>query len=426
MKIKTLFISGAMAMSFAPITNAADVTINITGSSAFRAITHQSILNTLTGITMCWEGSGAALGSASRVSIKGTLGSDNVTVNCQWNGSVEGMTAVAAGSPTSGWINPAPGFPAPGTNEYLPLGAPGSPTEFGRRYSSGTSNRTSLTPNVANSDVYQASTNVVASLTDVLGGVIPFKFVVNKGASAAITNITDQQHEALWTAGLQPLSLFTGNVADTDLVCAVGRDSGSGTRVTRLAETRYGITVPVKQWRATTGSGAVSALRLWPSLAQEVNNPTLTLGNGAFNEGDGGYASGGTIATIFTNTSASVDLFDGDNGEIATDLPVHLISHLGLADAATAIGTPGTSAREISYNGSSYSVENVQEGRYTAWGYLHVLNSTGALSTGQIAVRDAIIAGFAGALTPFGLPQSGLPIAGMHVSRTSDGGAVAP
>ena len=410
-------------MSFAPITNAADVTLNITGSTAFRAITHQSILNTLSGITMCWEGSGANLGSSSRVSIKGTLGSDNVTVNCQWNGSVEGMIAVAAGVPTSGWIDP-------NNNTYLALGTAGTATEFGRRYaSSGTSdraNKTSLTPSVANSDVYQASTNVVASLTDVLAGVIPFKFVVNKNASAAITNITDQQHEALWTAGLQPLSLFTGDVDDTDYVCAVGRDSGSGTRVTRLAETRYGVTVPVKQWRATTGSGAVSALRIWPSLAQEANNPTVTLGNGAFNEGDGGYASGGTIASIFTNTSASVDLFDGDNGEIATDLPVHLISHLGLADAATAIGTSGNSAREISYNGSSYSVENVQEGRYTAWGYLHVLNSTGALSTGQAAVRDAIIAGFAGALTPFGLPQSGLTIGGMHVSRTSDGGAVAP
>jgi hypothetical protein len=411
MKTKALFAASALSLALAPVTQA-DVTINITGSTAYRAVTMQTIVNILGSAQGAWEGTGTALGSSNKASFKGTLSGVTgiVTVNTQWNGSVEGMTIVGAGNATSGWIDPATAVFAPANNGT-----------FGNRYNVGAAPKTSLVPTVACSDVYQASTTVTASLEDAIGGVIPFKYMASESAPVTFTNITDQQHEALYSIGIQPLSLFTGNAADTRSVYAVGRDVGSGTRVSRLAETRYGITKAVQHWRGTSVSGAITILRLWPNQIQEPTPVT-----GAFNdptlEGNGGYTSNSFIATLLGSTSTSVELRAADNSVLSSGNNVLIVSHTGLNDALVAI-TAG--AKELTYNGSLYSADNVRNGRYTAWGYLHVLNQTGALSADQITVRDAIINGFGSNLFPFGaLVEGGVDINTMVVSRSEDGGLV--
>jgi hypothetical protein len=413
MKTKALLAASALSLALAPVTQA-DVTINITGSTAFRSVTMQAIVNTLGSAEGAWEGSGTALGSSNKASFKGTISgiSGIVTVNTNWNGSVEGMTIVGAGNATSGWIDSATATFAPANNGT-----------YGNRYAVGAAPKTSLVPTVACSDVYQASTTVTASLEDVIGGVIPFKYVASESAPVTLNNMSDQLHEALWAIGVQPLSLFTGDAADTRQVYAVGRDAGSGTRVTRLAETRYGITKPVTQWRVTTASGVASVFRLWPSQVEEPTPPS-----GSFNDatllGNGGYTSGSSIATILGCTSTSVELRDGANGLLASGQSVVAVGHLGLNDASVAV-TAG--AKELTYNGASYSQANVRNGKYTAWGYLHVLNQTGALSADQIAARDAIVNAFGTSLLPFGATvEAGIDVNTMAVSRSEDGGLVGP
>lgn len=413
MKTKALLAASALSLALAPATQA-DVTINITGSTAFRSVTMQAIVNTLGGAQGAWEGTGSALGSSNKASFKGTISgiSGTVTVNTNWNGSVEGMTIVGAGNATSGWIDSATATFAPANNGT-----------FGNRYAVGAAPKTSLVPTVACSDVYQASTAVTASLESVIGGVIPFKYVASESAPATFTNMSDQLHEALWSLGVQSLSLFTGDAADTRQVYAVGRDAGSGTRTTRLAETRYGITKPVTQWRVANSGGVATAFRLWPSTVEEAVPPSGSFNDAAL-QGNGGYTSGSSIATILGSTSTSVEIRDASNGLLASGQSVVAVGHLGLNDAAVAVAA---GAKELTYNGAAYSQANVRNGRYTAWGYLHVLNQTGALSADQIAARDAIVNAFGSSLLPFGASvEAGIDFNTMNVSRSEDGGLVGP
>ena len=413
MKITKTLASGLLTLALAPLANA-DVTINITGSTAFRAVTHQAILNAMTGETALWEGSGTALGSSNKACFKGSVaGIDGVTtVNCNWNGSVEGMTIVGAGVATTGWIDP---------NAAGNVFSSATASPWGTVVASGAAVKTSVVPTVACSDVYQASTTVSAALDDVLGGVIPFKFVASESAPATFTNMSDQLHEVLWGTGVQRLSMFTGNAGDTINVYAVGRDAGSGTRVTRLAETRYGITRPVQQFRVTNASGVATLFRRWPSTLNEASPPS-GMTNDPTQSGNGGYTSGGTIATILGCTSTSVSIANAAGTVGSTGVSVVACGHLGLSDAATAVGA---GAKELTYNGVAYTQDNVRNGKYTDWGYLHVLNQTGGLSADQEAARDAVVGAFGSSLLPFGASvEAGIDIGTMSVSRTEDGGVV--
>ena len=75
---------------------------------------------------------------------------------------------------------------------------------------------------IAFSDCYQSSTVFkTPALTDVVFGVVQFRMVTNYGVAGVnpITSISYQQARALFTSanGL-PLSMFTGNSADTTKV----------------------------------------------------------------------------------------------------------------------------------------------------------------------------------------------------------------
>ncbi len=86
-----------------------------------------------------------------------------------------------------------------------------------------------------------------------------------------ITNITAQQFRAVIGNGLQPLSLFTGVSTDTARVFATGCTAFSGTCITYLAETGYGIATRVQQYKVTVEDATtISTIRLWP--ANDGNN----------------------------------------------------------------------------------------------------------------------------------------------------------
>jgi len=88
----------------------------------------------------------------------------------------------------------------------------------------------------------------------------------------------------------------------------VGRDNGSGTRITSLAETKYGVFTPVQQWKIVStgavGSGSIVSAQLWP----------VGDGVGSTTAGNGGYTSGSTIAfngaqVVVTGTPATGDTY---------------------------------------------------------------------------------------------------------------------
>jgi hypothetical protein len=264
---------------------------------------------------------------------------------------------------------------------------------------SGSNPNENVAPQVAMSDTFQSSTVfngtfqsvTYASLVDNVVGVVPFKFIASPAApgttpsvGASNLNVTPQLAQATWIGvGNAPLALYTGNSGDQGtLVYATGRDPDSGTRLTALAETGIGVNSAVRQYDTATNA-------IYPQ--QTINGIVVPAGQG-------GEASGGTLAAKMFNTNAQARIY---------------LSYFSTGDAATAIAG---GAKECTYNGTAYSLGAVQQGKYTFWGYEHLMyrsSLTGvALSTAtslatQITNTDATIL-----------------LSSMSVVRATDGGTV--
>lgn len=204
---------------------------------------------------------------------------------------------------------------------------------------------------VAFSDVFQDSTTYNGDVQETAIGVITFTFARSVNAPATLVNVTDQNFASLWSFGSCSLDLFTGLPADvgTTVYCT-GRDDGSGTRITTLAETGYGIGNGVQQNYNAVG------------FVQNADQSKTRGANGAvwkafgIADPDGeflgdGWSSGGSVKADLQN--AGVPLAAGAG-----------IGYVGLND------TPG-GGLQIEYNGYLFSPANVQQGNYTLWGYEH-------------------------------------------------------
>jgi hypothetical protein len=203
--------------------------------------------------------------------------------------------------------------------------------------------------------------------------------------------------------------MWSGSAADHNVhAFAIGRDIDSGTRLTAFAETGLGALATVRQYEpikngalaTTNGTGAtgdgvaVDALTsLWP--IQTINNITEGLGNG-------GYPSGGLVALVLANHTAA--------GQF-------MVSYVGVADAATAV-TNG--AKELTYNGVTFSASAVQEGDYTFWGYEHLYYSPAGVSGTKKQVADKL------ALQIFNTDAPLPHYNDMAVKRATDGSVVLP
>ncbi|MBK8092075.1 MAG: hypothetical protein IPK32_08850 [Verrucomicrobiaceae bacterium] len=272
---------------------------------------------------------------------------------------------------------------------------------------------------MAFSDVYQSSTPTpTPALTNNNLAIIPFCWVANKGTTG-FTNMTSQAARALYVNGSQPKKLLTGDAgaADAeDLVLAIGRDNGSGTRITMLAEIKYGVFTAVQQWKLVTsgtpGTGTITSAQVWP----------VGDGVGSFAAGNGGYASGSLIRNAMGMTSAVTDLLDETGTLAAEDLSVSLVSCLGITDANTAV-TNG--AVRLAYEGVTYDGTNadlIYQGRYTNWGYLHLYHPSG-LSSDETQFKTNLATQFDNATV---LGSAGLRTSQMNVGRSNDGATVGP
>jgi hypothetical protein len=275
----------------------------------------------------------------------------------------------------------------------------------------------------------------------------------------------------LAAAGYQPLSLFTGNASDETNVFLTGRNDGSGTRTTYLAETGVGITTLIKQYvTVDSTSTALKAIQEVPaggvndsdgitagiqlptgsaikayddgpsdSITQSANNASTVWGQNV--AGNGGYSSGSTLRGDMGKTGASVRVFDAAGADFDTSTPmrVDFVTFLSLNDAVTArdsgailcayngVKLDGIAA----YDGPSGDTElttmsaadkaKVTTGLYTAWGYQQMYRR------GDITTGDAVTV-YDGILDNIGdnLAAAGIAVADMVVGREFDGGTVAP
>jgi hypothetical protein len=409
---------GVIALSFAQQASA-DATIRLTGSTAFRAGVHKGIIalfggaanvKIATGMTAANSFNTAATQSgyegADYSTIQGTTFSGitgTVTIQCSWSGSATGVADVDANTNIS-FIPAATAAAATGTGYTSAANTTGGVNSATQ----------SAAATIAFSDVFADSTPTpLADLTDHVVAVIPFCWVANKGTTG-ITNITAQQARAIFTKN-QPKSLFTGVPTDTDLVLAVGRDNGSGTRITYLAETKYGVSTNVQQYKITTATGVNTVAQLWP----------VGDGVGSTTGGNGGYASGSSIRTIMAATSNTSSLqlktAAGANSGTATR-NVTMMSSMGISDANTSV-TNG--AVRLSYEGVTYdggTPDLIYRGAYTNWGYLHLYTKP-TVSAEEQALVDGLTTQLDDAAV---LGTAGLRVSQMFVSRTTDGAVVGP
>lgn len=399
MKLKYSLILGALALATGSAPAATRV-FNITGATAFRASANNAIISILGGAgttKYAFTGSSGISGT-NRAIFVGTMAAfpgDTIIVRASWSGSTQGILDVAdqnaiqfldATLRTDG----TPGAGNPVTTSGYNLGGSGlDAAEF-----------TTAVAQWSFSDVDKLlSQRPAHSFNGGPVGVVPFMFLAGEGAPAALNNMTDQLHAALWSTGQLPIAVFTGDTEDSTVVLATGRNDGSGTRASILAETQYGAFTPVVQFNATTTGSRTDAY------------PTGKLV--ALSEfGNSGNTSNSGVRELLTRRSDDLT-FNGD------PVDALFVSYLTISDANSAISE---GAQAMTYNGVSFSSANVKNGKYSLWGYQQLYRDSDATAqevTFDTAFRAAIPATLDGV--------NAIAITDMAVNRDGgDGGPISP
>jgi len=368
----------ATAIIVGAFSTGANAQIDISGSTAGRAAVHNAILTVLANETYSFNGNN--LNAASKAIFKGQLGiaGPAVTIRTSWSGSAAGIRDVAANN-AAVWF-PIASFDTNNNNAS------------NINFANNTANTVQSAPEIGFSDVFQSSTEYqTPTLKDETVGIIPFKFFTSVDSPATVDNMTPQAAKRLYASGFISQAYLTGNNSDQGVfIYATGRDPESGTRITTMAEIGYGVFNPVNQFQPTFTATDITGVALWPA--------------GVYAEGNGGYPSGSSVKAALAK-----------NG-YGPGFP--LISYLGSSDWSG-------SGDELSYNGVTYSSQNVIEGKYTFWGYLHQVGHE--LIVGVTAPASDTKTFFSSLGTAIKADTTWLvKTTDMQVARDSDGGLVNP
>lgn len=368
MTLKITSLAAVVAAALAS-TAGAQTVVDLVGSTAGRSAVHNNIVSLLGGagvVSYAYDGTSGSPTRATRAIYRGNYNGNPYIIRTYWEGSVNGVRDVQQQIQQTQLINTSVTGSVGGTFVASPTLAPAS---------------AETAPEIGFSDVFATSTGYTAPTTESSVAIIPFKWFRNVGSSASVTNMNPILVQQMYAAlGQLPTAFWSGNAADQGTyVYAVGRNSDSGTRITTMAESGYGVFREVDQNTATFSGGVVTAIV--PS-------------------GNGGFSSGGNIKSVVESTYA-----DGT-----------IVGYLGASDWSTI-------APELTWNGVAYSQANLYQGKYTFWGYLHMNTMLNPSSTSNLqsvffsALRTAISA----------TPGSGLETIGsMKVARDSDGGPIYP
>jgi hypothetical protein len=485
--MKKTLLMGAAASLLLGATAGAQTVIEITGATAFRSAAIAAINNAFlaesgagnfaTAVSNTTSsGSAASFGNGSMQIWKGRFPgiSGTTIIRTSWNGSVEGIRAIAQ-----------PGIEVGGNAtdpKYLKesvIGANGTstPVRFhsdpnGDGAAVNALNYEQAESDLAFSDVAQSATPV-SGLTLAGGpvGVVVFTMIANKTWSddkkladaygnRLPTNITAQQFRTMAQRGWVPMSYFTGNADDTKKVFLTGRNDGSGTRTSYLSETGVGASTPIKQYVGYDRSSATTlpSIFLIPENggfdAADVAKPeykSTVWGNSL--AGNGGHVSSSDVRTDLSKTTAStiVYAFDADEetGEAtpatrftqyAAD-KLYMISWVTYNDARSARGTAlaaDRTAEILGYDGvrleglagntpptnlEGDDLAKVANGTYTAWNFQQLYYI--ASRAGASAVFNSIESQL-DSVSPNVIGTAGLRTGLMNVNRTVDGGVILP
>ncbi len=468
MKINLLFI-GFLALFFVPFASA--LTIEITGSTAFRAATISAIHKLYTDSGQGFRFSHNGLNesdftSADVITFEGRVNFINSTtvIRCSFNGSFEGLRAMAEPGQTG-----ITGYN--GDARYLKLSTAQTETAIvgGRNIENIDIgdfpfyvNGERATAEMALSDVDKAISPYAAN--DMVGaspGVVVFGLVVSEGANA-ITNVTAAQYNSLLTNGYVKMSQFTGNSADdTRLVFCTGFNDGSGTRAAYLTEMGFGASNPVQQFLVVSQNGnQIKAIQKVPVNGTNDSSPAagIQLPSGsdikAFDDGpetitqlstslstvwgqnvagNGGAFSGSVLRGHLALDGDSVTVFEADGfdflGAPATN--IGLVSWMGIDDAVRARAGGATFA---SFNGVSLAVSDnsgrvlttadrnkIYNGQYTAWNFAQFYRRFTA-DADTLTLYNAIFATIPNNLGWASLLRN----VDMKIGRYADGGVITP
>lgn len=411
----------------------AQTTIRVTGSTAFRSATIAGI-KSLLGSTydeVYQVSSSSTTGSTNSnyTTFVGTYSGNSVIIQCAWTGSAEGIRDVAQGL-NQKFIK----------SSYVVNNTAGTiETASTTSASSDTSVFESGIPEIAMADNTQAATIFkTPALTQTAVGIIPFVFVKgqvvaghpSKTAFDSVTNITSQMAKAVYAGGA-PLSFFTGATADASTyIYGLGRNPFSGTRIVTFAETGIGSTSTATQFTPTTTSTNITGMSL--TVADATNG---------FLSGNNGYSSGGTLVGDLYKPVSDTD----GSGNLQDGAPFGLIGYVGVSDAATMLksinaGSGTDTSAVLSYNGvrlvptysssgqsTTWDYTPLKEGKYSFWSvaYLSYRKSSGANGTTAISGLPKTFADGLATYIIGNVPSSsGVKLADMKVTRTTEGGSI--
>lgn len=374
---KNLLTSALLAAGIISQANAANV-VYLTGSTAFRSVVYNSlntsgaggVFDSAPSITTYGKGPAPSNG-ATWMLFHGNINGVETYIDCLWSGSEAGIASTASATPSQALddggplANVPPYFLVPDINVNP---APGSSSAPGSTQTNSTPTQANLTMADTSQAVSLTRTPALTPIGSASGivGIVPFTWVKNQqntGAPTWWSNLVNVTHEQLQVqlAIPQVVGFFTGNNTDTNnYVYTVGRNKGSGTRVNTLADTGYGVGVPVDQFSIggfPTSDGVTLALHDMADWGTAAGS-------------DEGYEGGGDVskALAIKGSVTQVDPINGPTGWMA-------IGYLGIGDA-TANGN-GPTVNWLTLNGVAESNGTIENGAYSFWGHEHLYGQPG-------------------------------------------------
>ena len=424
----------------------ADVVIKITGSTAFRKCEYSGIVDWLqtnvgpvTGAYVTDSGS-AMNGSNQAVFVAGTS-PNKVTIQCGQGGSSGGLRFTVQGTSTFASIYPDGSLTnktwvsASNTLASVTLASPGAQIAGGQPYTTAAAAwDAAARADITMADTYQDSTQWNSSnydtLTEIPGGALGINaFVFAKGAKYTnvpqasydrLTNVQPVQFQYLAATGTAPLSLFTGNSADTGIdVVLVGRDYDSGTRAVTFYENQYGndTTVAV-QYRAKDASNVDVGDGSSPGNVDHFVQATDPNGDGY-----AGYNSGGYVKNVLQKAGGTVLSPNGN--------PAIVLAYVGTGDipstSSQILTHQGVTNGVVSTNGGALNT-NVAYGQYTFWDPEHMYYiSLAGTNFSTVGTQKYVAKGIADRIRGFDVgATSAVAISAMQCSKAGEGLVISP
>ena len=321
-----------------------------------------------------------------------------------------------------------------------------------------------------------AGTSAGAGAQDAVG-IIPFAWYAGNCSASASGTITPsdfkgvtQESISSLIGGITPLPFFTGNAAESsDYVALIGRNEDSGSRIAAFREAQQGFspsdhqyaitlnnnqttgTLTLSSGGSTINTGGVTytsstqttsqatdaSAAQFQSTAQLYTEKTLGWGT----PGHSGYASGGDVTNVLLADNNQPDVMATSLGKTGN---AYFIGYLGWADGY-GLTNPvhGTSnGYQLTYNGVTPSVANIQNGTYSFWAFEHMYylttgsvgNLIGTNKTAADGIADLVFSTYA-CTNAFGTTASSSnqgitpPVAGILFStvplkRGTEGGII--